>query len=547
MSYVDALLDKQRDRIHVVERVGGERIYKEFPVTYQFYFDDPKGKFTTIFNTPVSRFTTNSGKEFQREKRSHTNAKLWESDINAVTRLLSTHYEHSEPPTLHTAFFDIETDFCKERGYAPTEDPFNPITAISVYLNWLDKLVTLAIPPKSCTAEQAAAIADKYTDCFMFADEGEMLDTFLALLDDADVVSGWNSEGYDIPYTVNRIIRVLGKDYTKKMCLWGQYPKSRIFERFGKESTTYDLIGRVHMDYMQLYRKYTYEERHSYSLDAIGEYELKEHKTQYEGTLDQLYNNDFDKFIEYNRQDVLLVDKLDKKLRFLDLANALAHECTVLMPATMGSVAMIEQAIINEAHRRGMIVPDRSREENTEDAAAGAYVAYPVKGLHDYIGAIDINSLYPSTIRALNMGAETIVGQLRQTATEQYIAGKIADGASRTAAWEGIFASLEYTAVMNKERGTDVTIDWEESQSSTTHSAAEIFDMIYDSNMPWMLSANGTIFTYDRQAVVPGLLARWYAERKVKQAHKKAIGELSDGIEISPEFLKEVSALLETT
>lgn len=547
MSYVDALLDKQKDKIHVVERVNGERIFKEFPATYQLYFDDAKGKFTTIFNTPVSRFTTTSNKEFQREKRAHSGVKLWESDFNNVTRCLSTNYLQAEPPVLHAAFFDIETAFDAELGYAPTEDPFNPITAISVYLNWLDRLVTLAIPPKSCTPELAAQITEKYSDCFLFTDEGEMLDTFLSLIEDADVLSGWNSEGYDIPYTVNRIIRILGKDYTKKLCLWGQFPKTRIFERFGKESSTYDLIGRVHMDYMQLYRKYTYEERHSYSLDAIGEYELKEHKTQYEGTLDQLYNRDFDRFIEYNRQDVLLVDRLDKKLRFLDLANALAHECTVLLPATMGSVAMIEQAIINEAHGRGMIVPDRTRDGEEENAAAGAYVAYPMKGLHDYIGAIDINSLYPSAIRALNMGAETIVGQLRQTATDQYITDKMATGDTRSAAWEGVFASLEYTAVMNRERGTNVTIDWEESQSATTHSAAEIYDMIYDSNMPWILSANGTIFTYDRQAVVPGLLARWYAERKVKQAHKKSIGELADGITIPAELLQKVTALLGTT
>jgi DNA polymerase elongation subunit (family B) len=221
---------------------------------------------------------------------------------------------------------------------------------------------------------------------------------------------------------VMRITRVLNKDDTRRFCLWGQLPKQRTFERFGAENLTFDLIGRVHMDYMQLYRKYTYEERHSYSLDAIGEYELEERKTQYEGTLDQLYNKDFPKFIDYNRQDTMLVAKLDKKLRFLDLANELAHANTVLLQTTMGAVAVTEQAIINEAHERGMVVPNRKQRLTDEDTqAAGAYVAYPKKGVHEWIGSVDINSLYPSAIRACNMGPETIVGQLRPIMTNQLI------------------------------------------------------------------------------------------------------------------------------
>ena len=350
-----------------------------------------------------------------------------------------------------------------------------------------------------------------------------MLNTFLDLIDDADILSGWNSEGFDIPYTVMRTIKVLSKDDTRRLCLWGQLPKQRTFERFGAENLTFDLIGRVHLDYMQLYRKYTYEERHSYSLDAIGEYELDERKTQYEGTLDQLYNKDFPTFIEYNRQDTMLLAKLDKKLKFLDLANELAHENTVLLQTTMGAVAVTEQAIINEAHQRGMVVPNRKgRDDQGDTQAAGAYVAFPKRGMHDWIGAIDINSLYPSAIRALNMAQESIIGQLRPIMTDRYIQEKMASGSSFADAWENIFGSLEYTAVMNGEPGTEITIDWEADGSSDVMSAADVWRMIFDSNQPWMLSANGTIFSYEQKAVVPGLLERWYAERKELQAKKKA-------------------------
>ena len=528
MSYIDALFDREHDRIHVVERVDGKRRYQEYPANYIFYYEDPRGKFQSIFGTPVSRFSTRNNKEFRKELRIQSGKQLFESDINPIFRCLEDNYKGQDGPKLHTAFFDIEVDFDPERGFSRPEDPFNPITAISVYLQWLDQLVTLVIPPKHMSQETAQEIASEFENTIVFDDEGEMLKTFLDLIEDADALSGWNSEGFDIPYTINRVTRVLSKDDTRRFCLWNQFPKQRTFERFGNESQTYDLIGRVHMDYMQLYRKYTYEERHSYSLDAILEYEGLEGKTKFEGTLDQLYNQNFKTFIEYNRQDVNGLAQMDKKLKFLDLANTLAHENTVLLQTTMGAVAVTEQAIINEAHERGMVVPNRKERYSDEDTqAAGAYVAYPRKGVHEYVGSIDINSLYPSTIRALNMGPETIIGQLRPVMTDRYIADKMRSGSSFAAAWEGLFGSLEYEAVMAMEKGTEITIDWNDGEESV-HSAAEVWHMIFDSNQPWMLSANGTIFTYEREAVIPGLLKRWYAERKEMQAKLKECTNAED-------------------
>lgn len=530
MSYVDALYSKESDRIHVVERVDGKRVYKEYPANYIYYYDDPRGKFQSIYGTPVARFSTRNSKEFRREVSMHQGKQLYESDINPIFRCLEENYKGKDAPILHTAFFDIEVDFHKEKGFSPTSDPFNAITAISVYLQWIEQLVTLVIPPKHMSMETALEIAADFENTIVFDNEASMLKTFLDLIEDADVLSGWNSEGYDIPYTVNRIIRILSKDDTRRFCLWGQYPKARDFERYGATSTTYDLVGRIHMDYMQLYRKYTYEERHSYSLDAIAEHELGEHKTQYEGTLDQLYNQNFKKFIEYNRQDTMILHKLDTKLKFLDLSNELGHANTVLLPTTMGAVAVTEQAIINEAHERGLVVPNRKQRSDKDDtAAAGAYVAFPKKGMHPWIGAVDINSLYPSAIRALNMGMETVVGQLRPIMTDKYINDIISQGKSSTAAWEGLFASLEYNAVMEQNRGTEITIDWQNGENSI-HSGSEIWNMIFNSNQPWMLTANGTIVTYERKGVVPGLLERWYSERKELQSKKK---EATDPKEIA--------------
>ena len=522
MSYVDAWFDRDNDIIKVVERnTKGQRDFRDIPVRHTFYVKDAKGKHVSIYGEPVSRIVCKTTKELRKEQAINSGKKLYEADINPIFVCLSEHYLNQDAPKLNVAFFDIEVDFDPERGYASPEDAFMPITAIAVHLQWLDTLICLAVPPKTLTMEQAKEEVKEFPNTILFDNEADLLDTFLDLIKDADVLSGWNSEGFDIPYTVNRVTKALSKEDTRRFCLFDQFPRKREYEKYGRQAVTYDLVGRVHLDSLELYRKYTYEERHSYRLDAIAEYELGERKTQYEGTLDQLYNNNFKTFIEYNRQDTMLLDRLDKKLKFLDLANTLAHENTVLLQTTMGAVAVTEQAIINEAHRRGFQVPNRKKMDERENTqAAGAYVAYPKEGIHDWIGSLDINSLYPSAIRALNMGPETIIGQLRSERTDAYIEGQMAKGKSFAAAWEGMFGTLEYDSVMAQEIGTDITIDWENGDVDVV-SAAQVYDLIFNSNQPWMLSANGTIFSWETEGIIPGLLKRWYAERKEMQAKLK--------------------------
>lgn len=538
MSYVDAFFDRTSDTIRVVERRDGNRTFTEYPAKYTFYYEDAKGKYKSVYGKPLSRIVCKNTKDFRKEIAINRDKNLYESDINPIFQCLSENYLNQDAPKLNIAFWDIETDFDPERGFADPSDPFMPITAITVCLQWLGLLITLAVPPKTLTMAQAReAVAEWGDNVILFENdaegngEREMLKTFLDLIEDSDIISGWNSEGYDVPYTVNRVSRVLSKDDTRRFCLWKQLPKKREYERYGKIAETYDFVGRVHLDSLELYRKYTYEERHSYRLDAIGEMEIGENKTVYEGTLDQLYNNDFRTFIEYNRQDTALLDKLDKKLRFIDLSNELAHANTVLLQTTMGAVAVTEQAIINEAHHRGLQVPNRPKQDDENTQAAGAYVAFPKKGLHKWIGSMDLNSLYPSVIRSLNMAPETIVGQLRADHTEAFLHEAMTlQKKSFAGAWEGKFGSLEYDYVMEKRKDIAITVDWEDGRSDVL-SGAEIYKLIYDSHMPWMLSANGTIFTTEFEGVIPGILKRWYAERKELQAMKKKAIEAGNKVE----------------
>ena len=223
--YIDAYLDKEQERIHVAERVDGKRQYKQYPVEYVFYFDDIKGKHKTIHDRPVSRFYSKNKKEFNRELKINSRNQIYESDINPIFRCLANNYLGADSPILNICYVDIEADFDPEKGFSEPNDPTAPITAITVYLSQLQQLITLALKPKTMHEDIAQSVAKHFDNTFVFNSEAQLLQTFLDLLDDSDIITGWNSEGYDLPYLVNRVTRVLSRDDTSRFCLWNQVPK----------------------------------------------------------------------------------------------------------------------------------------------------------------------------------------------------------------------------------------------------------------------------------------------------------------------------------
>jgi len=535
--YVDALFKRGGDSetIKVVERINGKRVYREFQPDYHFYLTDPKGSHKTIYGDTVKKIVPRTYIEKQKLiKTLSGNVKKWESDVDPIFRSLEHNYHNGDAPALNVAFFDIETSFDKEEGWSDAADANNYITAISVHLQWLDEIICLAFPPETLTWEEATAIAEDVGNTVLFKTEAEMLNAFIDVIEDADVLSGWNSEPYDIPYVVNRIKKVLGKNEARKLCLWEQMPKERKFERGGREALTYDLIGRISIDYMAIYKKYNYEERHSYALNAIAEIELGETKIAYEGTLDELYNDDFKKFLEYNIQDTRLLDKLDKKLQFIDLANSIAHSSCVLIQTTMGAVAVTDQNVLMEAHNNNMICPDKKHtHEESASRAAGGWVATPRKGFHRWIGSTDMKSLYPSVIRTLNMSPEMIVGQIRLDRTNEAIAIWEAKGGKHTFAswWNDRFHVLEMEDFYNEDIGNKLILDMEDG-SEFEMTGKELHDLIFESGQPWCISANGTIFKTDKEGVIPSLLTRWYNERKVLQGIMTNYTDIEDNAKI---------------
>lgn len=548
--YVDAIHDRESDTILIAERIDGKRVLKKESAEYVFYYEHPQGSHRSIFGNVCKKFSTRSMRKFRGEMETQISNghKIFESHINPVFRLLADKYMGADSPTLHVGYFDIEAGFDKERGFAPPSDPFNPVTAISLYRSYDEKMLTYALRPPSWTEEMCAPILAEFSDTVIYDNEEDLLRDFLRDIEDCDVLTGWNSESYDVPYLVNRVKRLLGKEATKAFCLWDKEPKAREYVKFQKTFETYEFVGRVHLDLLLLYQKHNPQQQHSYALDAIGEAVVGERKTPYEGTLDELYNKDFHTFVRYSRQDVALLVKINDapKMKLIELSNVVAHANCVLLKTTMGSVALIEQAITNEMHAMGLIVPDKRRNDessNEHDAsdedddddddgkekkrAVGAYVAKPKIGVHSEIACCDINSLYPSAIRALNMSPETIVGQVRQNHTEAEIQRRVAAGVKGPDLWENIFATLEVSAMHDRKTDVTVSVDFDDG-TSVDMTADELYALVYSEGSNLCITANGTLFRTDKEGIIPALLAKWYAERKDLQRQQKEWSKKAD-------------------
>ena len=172
--YVDALIDRDKDIIHVVERIKGRREFREYPARHLFYYKDNRGKYESIFGDKLDRVVTTSGKQFKKEKKIYSSQQLFESDVNPVFRCLADNYLGADTPKLQQAFFDIEVDFDKDVGFAPPEDPFNAVTAISVHLDWIGKTICLVIKPKTLTKADAQTIVNRFEDTVLCETESEL-------------------------------------------------------------------------------------------------------------------------------------------------------------------------------------------------------------------------------------------------------------------------------------------------------------------------------------------------------------------------------------
>ena len=562
-SYVGAVLDWETDQVLVWERDTPEkRVLRTYKAPRYFYVLDPEGKYTSIYDEKLSKIVCDDADDFNRQIKQYPNSSLHESDIQPVFKVLMNEYYNVPASVVNFAFIDIETDTRKAVGWSTVANPYAPINAVTIYQSWTNEYITLCLAPKNYVKENfdadVAAMAAKLgldftPEYILCVNEVELLTRMVDAIQNADILSGWNSEFFDIPYIMKRLERVT-PNLVKFMSFVGaKAPKAGVQMRFGSEEITYKLFGRTHLDYLPLFKKFAQDVRYpTYSLGFVGEAEVGVDKIHFDGHFEDFYNNEFAKFVCYNARDVDILVKINAKRKLFSLINTMAHENTCLFENLMGTVRYVETAIINRAHNiHNRIVRDKTGLSSDGEVVDGALVLDPYAGLWEWIGSVDINSLYPSIIRALNISPEMIIGtfvsgncsdelkmngchfapqannQLPSWKTDLVRRNFDRKNPNRSPSssmptdgeydWRGIVEgdNLDHTLRMNTDTMRRLGYDSSEL-TATGKEWLEIFK-----HNEWAISAYGTVFDQSRGlGIISAALEAWYTERKVFQKQK---------------------------
>lgn len=542
-NFVSCIEDFEQDRVLVWERPidGGVRTLKTYKPPRYFYIEDEHGEFETITKKKVRKLEFDDGFEFNKYVRAALDAGVaYESDIRPDSRILMNEYFGRKTPVINYAFIDIEVDVKKSSGWATPKNAYAPINGLTVWQSWSNSFKCYAVPPKQWpeseretftvdveqyAKEHSLAFIPEFVLC---RNEEELLSNFINDIQDADLLSGWNSELFDIPYIVARLKTVYGERGPNKLCFPGAgSPRMRTVEVFGNEEIAYELKGRSHVDYMDAFKKFTFEGRTSYSLANIAAEELDIDKIDTGLSFEELYNKHFYKFCVYNARDVEILRDLDRKFRFIQLINQMAHENTVPYSAIMGTVRYVDMGITNRVHKvHNKVSINKPKIDDSVDLGKveGAVVFDPLFGLWKWVGSVDINSLYPSVIRALNMSYETYIGQFH---------GEWAD-------WRGIMDDRKrvVSKCPNGLRNIryrdekELAFDFSDREYSMLHVSGEVITKTASEWRKWFkdnnyaISAFGTVFDQNQEGVVAETLTFWFSERKRLQAEKKKWGKV---------------------
>ncbi len=386
----------------------GQRQHTRIPFSPTLYIpanaDSGDTGLRTIHGSPVEPIQfgdINEAREFVEQFKDVSNYPVY-GNTNYIYQYLYKEFPHEvdyDPQHLRIATIDIETS-C-ENGFPDADSPDEKIIAITVTQG--DKTYVFGLGEFTIDGDGITAIP--------YDDEREMLEAFIALWKslDPDIVTGWNIRGFDIPYLVARLNR-LEDGWANSLSPWGRL-REVIVNRMGRDQKTYTISGISTLDYYELYQKFTYVKQESYALNHIAKVELGEEKLSYAeyDTIQDFYTQNFQKFVEYNVQDVRLVDRLESKLKLLELAIALAYSARVNFEDVFSQVRTWDAIIHHHLLSKGMVIPQK-KQQRKDDQYAGAFVKDPLIGKHDWVVSFDLNSLYPHLIMQYNISPETKAG-----------------------------------------------------------------------------------------------------------------------------------------
>ena len=329
-------------------------------------------------------------------------------DIYGNTRFLYQYIAEQHPEeelkfdSSKIRIFNIDIETAAENGFPDIESADQEILAISIKDSFSGRITVFGARPYDNK--------DPMVDYMHFRSEESMMNAFLDYwqANYPDVITGWNVQLFDMPYICNRIERILGDKFVKLLSPWRLVSQREIFIK-GRKQFAVDTLGISTLDYLELYKKFTYTNQESYRLDHICNVELGEKKLDHSefDTFKEFYEKDWQKFIDYNIHDVRLVDKLDDKMKLIELAYTMAYDAKVNYEDVFSQVRMWDNYIYNELNKRKIAIPPK-REETKDTKYAGAYVKEPKVGFYDWVVSFDLNSLYPHLIMQYNISPETL-------------------------------------------------------------------------------------------------------------------------------------------
>ena len=500
--YQAAYYDRTDYSYYIKDDKTGWHNFKYTPELYQI---SPDGTLETLDGKRANPIKKYSWKDIS----------LYEQDVDKLTRVLIDLYKDDDngPTHQNIVYFDIE---CEIGGALTTEyiksAPMK-MTSVSAYDQTTQKYYCYILDEK----QQLDPVNADNKVVVPFKTEAEMLSKFLDLWEELDptIITGWNSGFFDVPYMYYRMCNVLGKLEASRLS-----PLRKLNFTEWDVSQPIELGGINHLDYMLLFKKYITKQEPSYKLGDVGEKYVKLGKVDYEGNLDRLFRDDINTFIQYNLRDVEIIIELEKKLKFIDLTVAICHLCHVPYEQIYLSTVLNDGAILTYLKRQGVVSPNKPTtinpllKDSNNDEYAGGYLKDPIPGLYEWVIDLDFTSLYPSIIRSLNIGIETLIG-------------RIVNSDKYDNQWT-------YTELLNMDPNELVTIEKLRPDFTLARNQIPVKKIIsmVEANA-WVTAASGAIFQTDKSSVVCEVLTDWFNKRKhykklMSQAYKSGDKNLGD-------------------
>jgi DNA polymerase elongation subunit (family B) len=479
MAYQNCYYQREKNLVHLWDDRQG---YRSFPYTRYAYEKSTNGEYTTLYGDRVTKIY-----KFKKD-----DPNLFESDVPETTRVLVDTYTDSDIPSEGHVILTYDIECEMESGLPDPEKAENELTSIGLHDSATNQYWVLVMDKKGEMIEKKTEKAI----VIPFKDERDMLLKYLDLYEyiNPTIVTGWNIDYFDTPMLYNRIKKLLGQKHANRLspigeCFWSPYRKR------------YFMAGVSYLDYLSLYKNFTYSELDSYRLDSIAQRELGKGKIEYDGNLDILFRDDIEKFIEYNLVDVELVVEFDQKLQFIDTARGICHAGHVPYEDFVYSSKYLEGALLTYLKRKNIVAPNKPADrqermdalrENNEEKFIGAYVKAPIVGKYDWIYDLDLTSLYPSIIMSINISPETKVGKIEDWDAQKFIKGEVD----------------EYRIGDNYIKRENLQKLLEKSKYS--------------------IASNGVMYDTSKPGCIPDILDLWFSQRVEFRKLEKKYGESGD-------------------